>query len=221
MKKIRKKILIIFLMIFTITLWSQSCFAKRIIIPVTGKVNSFGTYSFVGNLDFDITKPGEQQIGKIIVEGTYNGEYPWIMRIYTDNTNYTGISGTGGRQNPAGLISTDGRFTVPLLINAPNIGIAQYRAIPDINQPDYKTYQPGKLKDDSYDYTDCIIMGIDPRNEIWVSGENGILFDNDDNVLGDTTTKTPFELNFKSIFNENAVAADYTANLYIEIVPCP
>lgn len=199
---------------------SEPCLANRAIIPARGKVNSFGTYSFIGKLNFDVNKPGEQEIGKIVIEGTYNGEYPWIMRVYTDNTNYTGISTAAETQNPAGLVSTDGRFSIPLLIDAPTMMLAGSRAVPDINQPGYKPYIPDKINR-AMPYTDCIIMAIDPRNEMWVSGENGILFDADDNTLGDMTSTTPLEIKFNAKFDERAVAANYTANLYIEIVTCP
>jgi hypothetical protein len=64
-------------------------------------------------------------------------------------------------------------------------------------------------------------MAIDPRNEVWVSGENGALFDNDDNTLGDMTIETPFDIKFRTNCDERSVAANYTANLYIEIVACP
>jgi hypothetical protein len=200
---------------------AEPCFAKRVIIPVTGKVNSFGTYSFVGKLDFNIEKVGEREFGKIIVEGTYNGEYPWIMRIYTDNTSYTGIATAARPASPAGLVSTDGRFVVPIMVNAPNMGKSGYKTVSDINQPDYKTYISDKVTQDPFIYTDCIIMAIDPRNELWVAGENGTLFDKDDNTLGDTTMPTPFELKFKANFDERSVKANYTANLYIELVSCP
>jgi len=216
-----KKFIPILLILFT-TVWlvPEMCFAKRTIIPARGKVNSFGTYSFIGKLDFDIKNPGEQDLGTITIEGTYNGDYPWIMRVYTDNTNYAGIAGSARQQSPAGLISTDGRFSVPLLIDAPIMRFAGYRVVPDINQADYKPYMPDKLNR-AMPYTDCIIMGIDPRNEVWVAGENGILFDNDDNILGDMTSTTPIEIKFKADFDEKAVASNYTANLYIEIVTCP
>jgi len=197
-----------------------TCLAKRTIIPVRGKVNSFGTYSFTGKLDFDIKKSGEQNIGKIIVEGVYNGEYPWIMRVYTDNTNYTGIASAARPQNQSGLISTDGRFSIPLLVDAPIMMFSNYRVVPDINQSNYKPYIPDKINR-AMPYTDCIIMAIDPRNEVWVAGENSILFDKDDNISGDMTSATPMEINFKARFDEKAVSTNYTANLYIEILTCP
>ena len=218
----KKSLLVLLIIIYTLGLSPHRCFGKRVAIPARGKVSSFGTYSYIGRLNFDITEAGEQEIGTIIIEGTYNGEYPWIMRIYTDNTGYNGIAGAAKPQNPAGLISTDGRFTIPLLVNSPTFEISQYKIVPDINQSGYKVYKPGKLRQKTItEYTDCVIMAIDPRNEIWVAGKNGILFDGDDNALGDITVPTPIELKFKSEFDEKAVKANYMANLYIEIVACP
>lgn len=215
-----KKIMFSFLILSLLLTLAETCLANRAIIPTRGKVNSFGTYSFIGKLDFDVKKPGEQEIGKIVIEGTYNGEYPWIMRVYTDNTNYTGIAGATKPLSPAGLVSTDGRFSIPLLIDAPIMMLTNYRAVPDINQAGYKQYIPDKLNR-AMPYTDCVIMGIDPRNEIWVAGENNMLFDNDDNTIGDMTSVTPLEIKFLAKFDEKAVASNYTANLYIEIVTCP
>ena len=215
-----KKIIFLLIVLLSAALVVKPFLANRAIIPARGKVNSFGAYSFIGKLDFDVKKPGEQEIGKIVIEGTYNGEYPWIMRVYTDNTNYTGISGAARTQSPAGLVSTDGRFSIPLLVDAPIMLMSNYRVIPDINQPGYKQYIPDKINR-VMPYTDCILMGIDPRNEIWAAGENGLLFDNDDNAAGDMTSATPLEIKFNAKFDEKAVAANYTANLYIEIVTCP
>jgi len=215
----KKKILII-LIICAVVLSAQQCLAKRVIIPTTAKVASFGTYSYAGRLECEIKQPGEQLVGTITVEGAYNGEYPWIMRIYTDNAGYAGIAGAAKRSNPAGLVSTDARFVIPLLLNVPNMGPSRYKEIPDINHPGYKTYVPDRL-DEPPQHTECIIMAIDPRNEAWVAGDNGVLFDRDDNTLGDTTVPTPFDLKFRANFDEAAVAANYTANLYIELIACP
>ncbi len=220
---VKNKIFLLFLagtLICSALFWPEPCLAKRTIIPVSGKINSFGTYSFTGKLNFNIASSGEQEIGAVTVEGTYNGEYPWIMRVYTDNANYTPIAGSAGRQNPTGLISTDGKFTIPLFVNSPVMGISEYRFIPDINQKDYKPYAPGKLNQ-QIPYADCIVMAIDPRNELWVAGADATLFTYDDNVLGDLTMPTPFELKFKAKVNQQAVSSSYTANLYIEIVACP
>lgn len=220
MKTFNKNLLLILLITCIFISFTQPCLAKRTNIPVTAKVNSFGTYSFAGKLTSQVKQPQEQEIGRITVLGTYNGEYPWLMRIYTDNTNYTGIAGAVKKQGPAGLVSTDGRFVIPLLVNTPNMGISQYLPIPDINQSKYKEYTPSKLNL-PVEHTDRIIMGIDPRNEIWVAGENGTLFDADDNTLGDITIKTPFDIKLKAKFDEKSPASNYTANLYIEIIPCP
>ena len=98
-----------------------------------------------------MTKPGQQEIGKIVVDGLYNGEYPWIMRAYTD----------------------------------------------------------------------CVLMGIDPRNGSWVTGPDGLLYTADDNFLGDLTVATPFELLLQANIPAAAVQGEYDAVLYIEISPAP
>ena len=64
-------------------------------------------------------------------------------------------------------------------------------------------------------------MGIDPRNAPWVAGQDGILFTDDDNILGDTTVKTPFELTLRAVIPSSAAEGTYEAILYIEIVPAP
>ncbi len=215
-----KIILVVCIITVSVVLCTNICLAKRVSIYTSAKVETFGSYSYEGSINNEIPYAGEQVIGTITVEGAYNGEYPWIMRVYTDNVNYTGIAGSIRSQNPAGLISTDGRFVIPLKVHCPNFAKSEWRTIPDINQPNYRNYLPSTPEIQSI-YTDCIIMGIDPRNTDWVSGGNRILFDNDDNILGYTALATPFDIKFKANFDASSVKANYTANLYIEIVPAP
>jgi hypothetical protein len=66
-----------------------------------------------------------------------------------------------------------------------------------------------------------VIIGIDPRNRIWVSGPDGSLFTNDDNPLGDMTLSTPFEIFFAADIDEHTVQGEYTGRIYIEIIPAP
>lgn len=190
-------------------------------VYVTAQVHSFGGYTFTEGIQFDIVKPGEQEVGSIIVEGLYNGEYPWIMRIYTDNLHFAGVAGAIHRPSAGGLVSSDGRFVIPLQVNSPNFGPDVWRLVPDINQPDYIPYQPTPHMREIPSYTDCVLMGIDPRNAPWVVGPDGILFTDDDNSLGDTTVKAPFEIHLKAIPSAAAAQGKYDAVLYIETVPAP
>ena len=93
--------------------------------------------------------------------------------------------------------------------------------IPDINQRIYTAYSPTALPGVGPNHTDCIIMGIDPRNADWVAGPDGILFTRDDNHLGDTTVESPFELTLIADVPQSAVEANYETYLYLEIVPAP
>ena len=197
-----------------------SCYASKTEIRTVGTVPSFGIYSFKGSLNFNITKPGKFEIGKVAVYGTYNGGYPWIIRIYTDNTNYMPLAGSLAAKSRAGLISEDGQFTIPLEINCPNFGKDDWVNIPDINDENYKPYKPAKEVGMGI-YTDRIIMAIDPRNADWVAGPDRTLFTGDDNPLGDTTIQTPFDVRFAAYFDEKTVEGNYTSNLYIELIPAP
>ena len=189
-------------------------------VYVTGTVESFGGYIFSNKVEFTLTKPGVTQIGTVVVDGMYNGEYPWIMRIYTDNIRFKGVAGLGQHPIPLGLLSKDGRFSLPVQISSSNFGTDTWRTIPDINQPDYHPYQPTSIHGTA-DYTDCVFMGIDPRNAVWVSGHDGVLFTDDDNLLGDVTIKTPFEMGLRVDAPERTVEGEYEGFLYIEIVPAP
>ncbi len=199
---------------------NTNCNASKTEVKTLGTVPSFGTYSFKGSLNFTIPKPGKFEIGKVTVLGTYNGAYPWIMRIYTDNTNFMPVAGSLTTKSKAGLISEDGQFTIPLEISCPNFGKNVWASIPDINDEGYKSYRPSKDPGIG-EHTDRIIMGIDPRNADWVSGADRTLFTEDDNPLGDITLGTPFDIKFAAWFDEKSVKGNYTSNLYIELIPAP
>ena len=189
-------------------------------VYLRGTVASFGGYTFSESVKFTITKPGEQDLGEITVDGIYNGEYPWIMRVYTDNLNFGGVIGVGRQPIPSGMISKDGRFSIPIEIHCPNFGPNVWQPVPDINNPIYRPYQPVK-EVGKEDHTECILMGIDPRNATWVAGADGLLFTQDDNLLGDTTAATPFELSLRANVLPNSVQGEYEGKIFIEIVAAP
>ena len=212
--------LILLFLILLLLYPALPAYATKTEIRTVGTVPSFGTYSFKGSLNFNIPQPGKYEIGKVTVSGTYNKPYPWIMRIYTDNTNFAGIGGSLQMQSRAGLISTDGKYVIPMEINCPNFGEDVWVFVPDINDEGYTAYYPPKEVGMAM-YSDRIIMGIDPRNADWVSGWDKVLFTDDDNPLGDITMATPFEITFAAYFDEKTIQGNYTSNLYIEIVPAP
>lgn len=190
-------------------------------VYVTGHVQSFGGYALTEAVSFVVSKPGRQEIGRIAVDGMYNGEYPWIMRAYTDNVHFSGVAGTIRRPEPAGLVSKDALFAIPLFINSPSFGNDTWRRIPDLNESGYLPYHPNPDPKEEMDFTDCVLMGVDPRNSVWVAGPDGLLNTPDDNPLGDNTVGTPFELILQADVASNSVKATYDAVIYIEIVPAP
>jgi len=197
------------------------CFAAvRQEVYVTGHVRSFGGYTFTEAVAFEIREPGEQEIGRILVDGLYNGEYPWVMRCYTDNLHYAGVAGAVRPADPAGLVSKDGRYTIPLFIHCANFGENVWRKVPDLSEPGYLPYQPNP-EPGEVAYTDCVLMGIDPRNGSWVAGPDGLLYTHDDNPLGDSTLPTPFELVLQAKASGGSVKAEYDAVLYVEIATAP
>ncbi len=189
-------------------------------VYITGHVQPFGGYSFTPAVSFDVTQPGQQEIGRIVVDGLYNGEYPWIMRAYTDNLHFSGITGAVRLTTPAGLVSKDGLYTIPLSIHSPSYGPNVWRRIPALSETGYLPYEP-KPEPGEITYTDCVLMGIDPRNGSWAAGPDGLLYTGDDNFLGDNTVATPFELILQATIPGTAVKGEYDAVLYIEISPAP
>lgn len=190
-------------------------------VYITATVESFGGYVFSEGLAFDITEPGEQDVGQITVEGIYNGPYPWILRCYTDNLRFGGVIGAVRTSPPAGLVSEDGRYAIPLLIHSPNFGVGVFLRIPDINEPDYVPYSPNPEEAPDVGPIDRVIMGIDPRNPTWVAGPDEVLYTLDDNPLGDTTIETPFTLTLRADVPPAAVQGKYRTELYFEVVSAP
>ena len=190
-------------------------------VYVTGHVQSFGGYTFTEAVSFRIEEPGELEVGRIVVDGAYNGEYPWIMRVYTDNLRFSGVAGAVGRVPPDGLISKDGAYSMPLFIHTPNLGEDGWRRIPDLNDQGYIPYQPDSNPEAEAGYSDCVLVGIDPRNGAWVSGPDGLVQTYDDNPLGDITIKTPFEMVLRADVKPTTPRAEYETTLYLEIIPAP
>jgi len=219
MKKLRISFVFPLVVLFLIIYLPSFCFGAKSKVLITATVESFGTYSYEGSINAKINQTGSTEIGKITVNGIYNGPYPWYMRIYTDNKNYQGVAGSSGKKIADGLISKDGLYSIRLLVNCPNYDSAFLR-IPDINNPDYKTYMPSSFVGEET-HNERIIMGIDPRNANWVSGPDKILFTDDDDPKGNTTWPTPFDLQFKVESDNSTVQGEYETDLYIEIVPAP
>ncbi len=189
-------------------------------VYITGHVQPFGGYQATEAVAFEIKEPGKQEIGRIVVDGLYNGAYPWVMRAYTDNLNFSGVGGAVRSPGPAGLVSRDEQFLIPVFLNCPNFGPEEWRRIPDLGEPDFIPYTPNPEPGEAA-YTDCIVMGIDPRNGSWVAGADGLLYTADDNFIGDVTVETPFEIVLQADVPASAVRGQYNTTLYLEIVAAP
>ncbi len=189
-------------------------------VYISGHVQSFGGYILSDAVTFEIDRPDEREIGRIVVEGIYNGEYPWIMRVYTDNLHFTGLAGSLRKPGSAGLVSADGAYGVPLFIHSPNFGPDEWRRVPDLSESEQLPYQPESEPGEGT-YADVVIMGIDPRNASWVAGRDTLLYTSDDNFLGDITIPTPFELILKGEFSSASVRGEYETTLVVEIVAAP
>jgi len=217
--RLHNKIIITFIALLCLFL-ATSAYASRTEITARATIISFGTYSFEGILAGIIREPGVTELGEITVKGTYNGPYPWVMRIYTDNKNFIGTGEAFGLPSPAGLVSIDGRYTLPLEASCLNWGEEVWLRIPDVNEEDYVEYYPPN-EVDAGTHTERIIMAIDPRNADWVSGSDHVLFTGDDLILGDILLETPFDIRLRTDVDPCAPVGDYEGKIYIEILPTP
>ncbi len=174
-------------------------------------------------------------------------DQPWYMRIYTDNhKRYKGVDGgiysgrvatqergsASAMGSPAGLISSDGRYTIPLKVWCLNFG-------PDVEEGwDTNLLGPPPVKEDYYwkgplldngkrdwsrvawqwipDYIDMSadtmtwrrLIGQDPYSTHYVS---------DSNPTGDFTLASPFQIFVAYETSPTAVEGKYWTDLIIEI----
>ena len=180
-----------------------------------------------------------------------NKDHPWYMRIYTDNSaKYRGIEGAiyqnrrtyvtskiWVRSNvdgsPSGLVSSDGKYTIPLRVWCLNYGPdweetgwnPNMLGPPPVND-DYVWKGPllddGKRDNDRRawlwipDYADMTsdrrtwrsLIGRDPYN---------VNFIGDNNPTGDFTLDNPFDIYFATEASPATVMGKYSGTLIIEI----
>jgi len=161
-------------------------------------------------------------------------DHPWYMRLYTDNhRRYEGVTGAiYSSTSPAGLVSTDGKYTIPLKIWCLNYG-------PSVEDGwDTSLLGPPPIKEDLYwkgplldtgqrdgsranwsripDYIDMTadpgtwrkLIGQDPYNTQYVS---------DSNPTGDFTLSSPFQVFIAYETSPTAVIGRYSTDLILEI----
>lgn len=174
-------------------------------------------------------------------------DHPWYMRIYTDNhKRYQGIDGAiyskriamqekgsaSAMGSPAGLISSDGKYTIPLKVWCLNFG-------PDVEEGwDTNLLGPPPVKEDYYwkgplldngkrdnnrvawewipDYID---MSADPATWRKLIGQDPFdtHYRSDSNPTGDFTLTSPFQIFIAYETSPASVMGKYSTDLIVEI----
>ena len=161
-------------------------------------------------------------------------DQPFTIRVYTDNvTRYRGIRGAVRAGSPAGLVSEDGRFTIPLKIWTVNFG-------PDVQETgwDPKIMGPPPVDDDTYwigplladggrevgavawlRVPDLSEMSSDPGSWRRLIGQDptDTRFISDTNVTGDFTLTSPVTAYLATEAGPTAVPGTYSGNLIVEL----
>lgn len=158
----------------------------------------------------------------------------WYMRIYTDNaTRFKGIENAVNMASPAGLVSSDGRYVIPIKVWCLNYPPEDQEMGWDTNisgppPVDDDTYWKGPMLDSGEryenkaawlripDYSEMTadrgtwrnLIGQDITNTQYVT---------DVNRSGDFTLKSPFSAYFATDAGPAAVKGNYSCNLILEI----
>ncbi|OIO80714.1 MAG: hypothetical protein AUJ89_02650 [Candidatus Omnitrophica bacterium CG1_02_43_210] len=161
-------------------------------------------------------------------------QQPWYMRIYTDNTTrYRGIEDSVYKGSPAGLVSSDGKYTLPIktwCLNYP----------PDDQEMGWDTVMSGPptVDDDTYwigPYLDsgeryenkAAWIRIPDYNEMtsdratWRNLIGQDIYDTqyvtDVNPTGDFTLTSPISVYFATEAGPATVKGNYSATMILEI----
>lgn len=159
---------------------------------------------------------------------------PWYLRIYSDNsTRYKGIEDALYKGSPAGLVSSDGKYTIPIrtwCLNYPpedqEMGWDTTMSGPPTVDDD--TYWTGPIMDTGIrfenkagwlrmpDYSEMTADRSTWRNLI---GQD--IYDTqyvtDVNASGDFTIKSPFSVYFATEGNPATVKGNYSTTMIVEI----
>ena len=164
-------------------------------------------------------------------------DQPFVIRVYTDNAaRYHGIPGSLRRGSPGGLVSMDGRYTIPIKFWSLNAG-------PDIQETgwDSAIAGPPPVEDDDAWLGPPLLEGsrhfggaswvrVKDRVELaaspfgWSRGE-GIMgqdphdtrYVSEKNVTGDITLKSPFTFYLATETGATSVEGAYSATLVVEL----
>lgn len=161
-------------------------------------------------------------------------DQPFTIRVYTDNgARYRGVEKALHQGSPAGLISDDGRFTVPLKIWTVNFG-------PDFDETGWQATAmgPPPVEDNAFwqgplltnnerevgavawlrvpDYSE---MTSDPASWRRLIGQDpaDFKFVSDTNITGDYTLTSPVTVYLATETGASAVHGQYSTTLVVEL----
>ena len=161
-------------------------------------------------------------------------DQPFAIRIYTDNAaRYEGVPHALKKPSPAGLVSMNGRYVIPVKCWTLNFG-------PDIQETgwDAPLAGPPPVDDDDYWLGPPLLEGVrsygsanwvripdlvdmTPNPITWRRLVGQDQYDNrfvaDSNVTGDFTLKSPFTLYLATEAGPTTVEGTYVANLVVEL----
>ncbi len=161
-------------------------------------------------------------------------DQPFSVRIYTDNgTRFLGVPGALHRPSPAGLVSQDGRYVIPIKVWCLNFG-------PDIQETgwDASLAGPPPVDDDNFwvgthllegdrslgsaawdRVPDLVDMTANPTSWRRLIGQDphDTRFANDINPTGDFTLRSPFTFYLATDAGASAVEGNYATTLVVEL----
>ena len=197
--------------------------------------------TFPTMMDFGVLPYG-RHMHPIPMEITYDfflynllrDQKPWYLRIYTDNaTRYKGIKESVYTDSPAGLVSSDGRYTIPLRVWCLNYPPEDQEMGWDstLSGPppvDDDTYWKGPLLDSGERFENKAgWLRIPDYNEMtadrgtWRNLIGQAIYDTQYathvNPTGDFTLKNPFSVYFATETTPTSVKGNYSCRLIVEI----
>ncbi len=164
-------------------------------------------------------------------------DQPFVVRIYTDNAaRYRGIPEAIRRGSPAGLVSMDGRYTLPLkfwtLNHGPETQVTGWDSSlagpPPVDDDDI--WRGAPLLEGKRNFDMAAWIRLKDLSEMiaapfgWSRGEgligqdpHDVRYAVDRNVTGDFTLKSPFTFYLATEAGPTAVEGAYSATLIVEL----
>ena len=163
-----------------------------------------------------------------------NMDQPFTIRIYTDNAaRFQGVQGALHKTSPAGLISSDGKYVIPLRVWNLNYGPdsqetgwdAKLAGPPPVDEDDTWLGPPlieGKRNTDASSWVripDFSEMNASPASWRRLIGQDptDTRYVTESNPTGDFTLKSPFTFYLATEVGPTAVEGQYSTTLVVEL----